>query len=133
MMQIEIKLTAEPALLAVLEKVAVALMEGAEVADAAARITMATHPTLEKTSKASKATTKAAEPEPEPEQDTEPEETEADPAVTIEDVRAELTRLNKAGKKETTKKLLTKHGVERLSDLDPKDYAALYAEAKAAK
>lgn len=59
--------------------------------------------------------------------------TEEAPEATLEDVRAELARLNKSGKKDITKGLLTKYKADSLSSVNPKDYGALYAEAKAAR
>lgn len=134
MMQIEIKLTAEPALLAVLEKIAGALMESAETVNAGWRIQEHDKGVVINTPlTVSKKDKPAPAPEPEPVPEVVEEEPATDePTVTLEDVRAELARLNKAGKKETTKALLTKYGADKLSEIDPGQYAALYAEAKKA-
>lgn len=137
MMQIEVKITAEPALLAVLEKIAGALMESAETVNAGWRIqehdkgVVINTPVAATAKKDKPAPSPAPEPEPDEEIADEPE-TYSEPTVTLEDVRAELARLNKAGKKETTKALLTKYGADKLSEIDPEQYAALYAEAKKA-
>ena len=125
MMQIEIKLTADPILIAVLDKIAGALMESAETVNAGWKI--------QEHDKAQKPALDVVKNE-KPAQ-VEPEVVEEEPAtdaksVSLEDVRAELARLNKAGKKETTKALLTKYGADKLSEIKPEHFAALYAEAR---
>lgn len=131
MMQMEIKITAEPALLAVLEKIAGALVESAETVNAGWKIQEHDRKQAATTKTEKPALTLAPDPEPEaaPEQ---PDTTATEPTVSLEDVRAELARLNKAGKKEITKSLLTKYGADKLSEINPEQYADLYAEAKKA-
>ena len=46
------------------------------------------------------------------------------------EVRAALTEKSRAGKTADVKALLRKHGVEKLSDVKPEEYAALVAEAE---
>jgi len=76
--------------------------------------------------------------------DTAPQKEQAEPAkkkaadkaaaapkeVTLEVVRAALAEKSRAGKTVAVKELLTKHGADRLSDVDPSEYAALLAEAE---
>lgn len=49
--------------------------------------------------------------------------------VTIEEVRAVLSELSRAGKTAQVKELLKKHGGEKLSAVDPAEYPALLQEA----
>lgn len=49
---------------------------------------------------------------------------------TLEEVRATLAEKSKSGKMEQVKGLLLKHGAERLSGIDPKEYKALLADAE---
>lgn len=51
------------------------------------------------------------------------------PTVTIEEVRAVLSELSRAGKTAQVKELLKKHGGEKLSAVDPAKYPALLQEA----
>ena len=48
---------------------------------------------------------------------------------TLEEVRAELAKLTRAGKAKEVKALLTSFGAKNLSSVDPKDYAALIEKA----
>lgn len=50
--------------------------------------------------------------------------------ITLEEVRAALAEKSRSGKTVAVKELLTKHGANRLSDVDPAEYAALLAEAE---
>ena len=70
---------------------------------------------------------KAAKPKelPAPEAPTEEEKT-----YTLEDVRAVLAEKSRAGHTEEVKALITKYGAERLSAVDPSNYAALMADAE---
>lgn len=129
---IEIKITADPTLIAALTAFSENLNMAALAIDSSLRIRQHEINTAETGKKVADklreviATPVIATEEAEAETDT------AAPTVTMEDVRAELARLNKAGKKEITKGLLTKYNAERLSDIKPDDFAALYAEAKLA-
>ena len=60
----------------------------------------------------------ASEPQPAPQ-----------PTVAIEQVRAVLSELSRAGKTAQVKELLKKHGGDKLSAVDPAEYLALLREA----
>ena len=51
------------------------------------------------------------------------------PTVTIEQVRAVLSELSRAGKTVQVKELLKKHGGDKLSAVDPAEYPTLLEEA----
>jgi hypothetical protein len=62
------------------------------------------------------------------------EEDTAAPApeeITLEEVRAKLAALMQAGKQAEVKKLLKKHGGNKLSDVPKKNYQALIKDAEA--
>ena len=67
-----------------------------------------------------KATEEAAE-APEP---------EAKPAVTLEQVRAVLADKSRAGHTAAVRELLKKYGATKLSQVDPKHYAAILKETE---
>ena len=50
--------------------------------------------------------------------------------LTLERVRAALAEKSRAGHTSEVKALLIKHGADKLSDIDPAEYAALLAEAE---
>ncbi len=50
--------------------------------------------------------------------------------LSLEDVRAVMADKSRKGYTAEVKALLTKRGVEKLSDVDPKEFAALLAEAE---
>lgn len=50
--------------------------------------------------------------------------------LTLEAVRAVLAEKSRAGHTAEVKALLTKHGVEKLSEVDPAEYPALLADAE---
>lgn len=54
---------------------------------------------------------------------------ESTPICTMEDVRAKLTALNKAGKRAEVKALLTSFGVEKLSEIPEDKYEDLMGKA----
>ena len=54
------------------------------------------------------------------------------PTLTLEEVRAELSKLSRAGKTSVVKQLLAGFGVSKLSDVNPKDYWVLMAQAQEA-
>ena len=62
--------------------------------------------------------TKAAKQEPE------------EKPLTLEEVRAVLAEKSRAGHTEEVRELLNKHGADKLSEIDPAEYAALLAEAE---
>ena len=52
-------------------------------------------------------------------------------AVTLEEVRAVLAEKSMAGFTDAIRDLLEKHGASKLSQIDPDNYAALFADAEA--
>ena len=50
--------------------------------------------------------------------------------LTLEDVRAVLAEKSRNGHTAKIRELLEKHGAAKLSEIDPKKYAALVAEAE---
>lgn len=56
-----------------------------------------------------------------------------DKPVSIDAVRTVLAALSNDGKKSAVKKLLAKYGSSRLSEIDPKNYAALLKDAEEVK
>ena len=62
--------------------------------------------------------TKAAKQEPE------------EKPLTLEEVRAVLAEKSRSGYTEEVRELLAKHGADKLSEIDPAEYAALLAEAE---
>ena len=68
------------------------------------------------------------EPAAETDESNEAEET----SLTIEDVRAEASKLTKSGKREELKAVLTEMGAESLGKLKPSDYAVFLEKIKAA-
>lgn len=57
---------------------------------------------------------------------------DAEPAKTysLEDVRAVLSAKSKEGFRQQVKDLITKHGAENLTKVDPAEYGALVAEVE---
>ena len=51
-------------------------------------------------------------------------------AIKLEDVRAVLADISRAGKTSEMKALLAEYGVTKLSDIEPANYPALLSEAK---
>lgn len=54
---------------------------------------------------------------------------DAQKPVTIEEVRAVLSGLSRAGRTAEVKALLKQHGADKLSGIDPTEYGALIKEA----
>jgi hypothetical protein len=52
------------------------------------------------------------------------------PPITLEQVRAALAEKSAAGHTEAIRGLLKKHGADKLSAIDPANYAALLADAE---
>lgn len=50
--------------------------------------------------------------------------------LTLEEVRAVLAEKSRSGHTEEVRELLAKHGADKLSEIDPVEYAALLAEAE---
>jgi len=55
------------------------------------------------------------------------------PTIKVEDVRAVLADISRSGKTVQMKELLGRYGAERLSDVNPQNYAALLAAAEEVK
>jgi len=56
--------------------------------------------------------------------------TPAPKPITLEQVRAVLAEKSRAGHTAKVRELLEKHGASKLSEVDPKEYVALLAEAE---
>ncbi len=52
------------------------------------------------------------------------------PVANLEDVRAVLAEKSRKGHTAAVKELLIKHGADKLSEIDPKNYEALLADAE---
>lgn len=52
------------------------------------------------------------------------------PVISLEQVRGVLADKSRSGKTAEVKALIGRHGAERLSDVDPKEYPALLKEAE---
>ena len=59
-----------------------------------------------------------------------PESKPTSKPLTLEDVRAVLAEKSRNGYTAKIRELLEKHGAAKLSEIDPKNYAALLAEAE---
>lgn len=80
-----------------------------------------------------KKTRAKAEPKPEPPKAQEPAPAEAEPEkkpLTLEEVRMVLAEKSRAGYTAEVRNLITQHGADRLSDVDPAEYEALLSEAE---
>ena len=51
-------------------------------------------------------------------------------SVSLEDVRAVLAEKSRRGFTEEVKKIISKHGADRLSGIDPSEYESLLSEAE---
>lgn len=56
-------------------------------------------------------------------------ETKTEPEIPLEKVRGILAEKSRAGKTAEVRAIIKKFGADRLSDIDPKDYAAVLKEA----
>ena len=65
-----------------------------------------------------------------PESSVQPESKPTSKPLTLEDVRAVLAEKSRNGHTAKVRELLEKHGAAKLSEIDPKKYAALLAEAE---
>ena len=54
----------------------------------------------------------------------------AEPVLTLEQVRAVLSDKSRAGHTAAVRTLLQKHGADKLSEIDPKEYVSLLADAE---
>lgn len=61
---------------------------------------------------------------------TEPKVKETKPTVTLEELRNLLSSMARDGMTESVKQLLLRHGVDKLSKLNPSDYEEVYLEAE---
>ena len=62
-----------------------------------------------------------------------PEPEVNEPAITLADLKAKASELAKAmGSADKAKQLISQYGVKKTDDLDPKDYAKLFADFEAA-
>ena len=65
--------------------------------------------------------------------DTSPTSEPSENQPTLEEVRAFLAEKNRDGHREAIKAILTKYGAEKLTSLDPSNYAAVLKEAEELK
>lgn len=65
--------------------------------------------------------------------ETVPNNKESVKTVSLEDVRAVLAKLSQIGKTAEVKKLIVKHGAQKLSDIPESEYASLLHEAEGIK
>lgn len=82
--------------------------------------------TTKEPEKAGKTGKAAAKKDTKPASKQEPEEK----PLTLEEVRAVLAEKSRFGHTEEVRELLNKHGADKLSEIDPAEYAALLAEAE---
>ena len=59
------------------------------------------------------------------------EKEQESPAIPLEKVRGVLASKSQAGHSAEVRAIVTKYGASRLSDIDPKDYAAVLKDAEA--
>lgn len=62
--------------------------------------------------------------------DAKPATKQEEKPLTLEGVRAVLAEKSRAGHTAEVRELLNKHGADKLSDIDPAEYAALLAHAE---
>lgn len=62
--------------------------------------------------------------------DAKPAAKQEEKPLTLEEVRAVLAEKSRSGHTEEVRELLAKHGADKLSEIDPAEYAALLAEAE---
>ena len=97
------------------------------VADSGAEAELTATKEQEKAGKAGKAAAKnTAKKDVKPAEKQEPE----GKPLALEEVRAVLAEKSRAGHTAEVKGLLNKHGADKLSEIDPAEYAALLAEAE---
>lgn len=65
--------------------------------------------------------------------ETAPNNKESVKKVSLEDVRAVLAKLSQMGKTAEVKKLIVKHGAQKLSDVPESEYASLLHEVEGIK
>lgn len=69
--------------------------------------------------------------EEDPVDDAQPPQDEAAPTYTLEEVRAKLTALTRAGKQKEVRDILDSFKAKNVTALDPKDYAGVMEKAGA--
>ena len=62
--------------------------------------------------------------------DAKPAAKQEEKPLTLEEVRAVLAEKSRSGHTAEVKELLAKHGADKLSEIDPAEYAALLAEVE---
>ena len=62
--------------------------------------------------------------------DVKPAAKQEEKPLTLEEVRAVLAEKSRSGHTEEVRGLLARHGADKLSEIDPAEYAALLAEAE---
>lgn len=62
--------------------------------------------------------------------DAKPAAKQEEKPLTLEEVRAVLAEKSRSGHTEEVRGLLARHGADKLSEIDPAEYAALLAEAE---
>lgn len=62
--------------------------------------------------------------------DAKPAAKQKEKPLTLEEVRAVLAEKSRAGHTAEVRELLNRHGADKLSEIDPAEYAALLAEAE---
>lgn len=85
--------------------------------------------TTEEPEKAGK-TGKAAAKKDTAKKDAKPAAKQEEKPLTLEEVRAVLAEKSRAGHTAEVRELLNRHGADKLSEIDPAEYAALLAEAE---
>lgn len=134
-MEITLKITAEPALLQVLNALTGGLMRAPQFAEPVQQAIepAMTKPTSTRAARAAQSSRATAS-------ESEPTATVAEPAVitqtaatemSIETVRALVQEKSQAGKRTELKALLAEFGTARVTDLEPEKYSEFYKRAEA--
>ena len=69
-------------------------------------------------------------PEEEPQKKPQKSKAEKAPEITLEKVRGVLADKSRSGHTAEVRAIIQKYGADRLSDIDPKDYPAVLADAE---
>ena len=137
-MEITLKITAEPALLQVLNALTGGLMRAQQFPEVQQAMlepaVVKSASTRSRTTQTGKATAAAIASESDPTvtaaEPAASTQTEA-PEMSIETVRALVQEKSQAGKRAELKKLLAEFGTDRVTDLDPAKYSEFYKKAEA--
>ena len=100
------------------------------VADAVADSGAMAELTATKESEKAGKTGKAAAKKDTAKKEEKPAEKQEEKPLTLEEVRAVLAEKSRVGHTAEVKALLNKHGADKLSEIDPAEYAALLADAE---